>query len=96
VSYLDAIFDELIAPATSRIVETDDPTTEATRLSRDADIVLTRLDLSTLWRRVRPVPTVAAGLDSAGLAVFIYSDNLLNYQTIYKRILVRYVFRGLR
>lgn len=95
-SYLDAVFDELIAPATSQIVETDDPTTEATRLSRDADIVLTRLDLSTLWRRVRPVPTVAAGLDSAGPAVFVYSDNLLNYQTIYKRILVRYVFRGLR
>jgi amino acid transporter len=95
-SYLDAVLAELIAPTTSQIIETDDPMTEATRLSRDADIVLAELDLSTLWRRLQPVPTVAAGLDSAGPAVFVYSDNLLNYQTIYKRILVRYVFRGLR
>lgn len=51
-SYLNAVFDELIFPARSRIIETDDPTTEATRSSQDADIVLTRLDLSTLWRRV--------------------------------------------
>ena len=58
--------------------------------------MLTRLDLSTLWQRVRPVPTVAAGLGSAGPTVFVYSDNLLNYQTIYKRILVRYAFHGLR
>ncbi len=95
-SYLDAVLDELIAPTTTRIVETADPATEATRLSRDADIVLTELDLSTVWRRVRPVPTVTAGLDSAVPGVFVYSDNLLNYQTIYKRVLMRYVFRGLR
>jgi len=95
-SYLDDLREELIAPTTARVVETDDPTTEATRLSRDADVMLTELDISTLWRRLRPRPTVAAGLDSDGPTVFVYSDNLLSYQTIYRRILMRYVFRGLR
>ncbi|WP_433632670.1 APC family permease [Halomicrococcus sp. NG-SE-24] len=95
-SYLDAVREELISPTTTQIVETADPTTEAARLSRDADIMLTELDISTVWRRLRPVPTVAAGLNGAGPAVFVYSDNPLNYQTIYKRILMKYVFRGLR
>jgi amino acid transporter len=95
-SYLDAVREELTAPVTVQIVETDDPAAEAVRRSRDADITLTELDLSTVWRRLRPVPTVAAGLDSTSPTVFVYSDNLLNYQTIYKRILMRYVFRGLR
>jgi amino acid transporter len=95
-SYLDAIREDLLSPTTIQVVATTDPATEAARLSRDADIVLTELDISTLWRRFRPVPTVAAGLDGAGPAVFVYSDNLLNYQTIYKRVLMRYVFRGLR
>ena len=58
--------------------------------------MLTELDINTVWRRLRPGPTVAAGLDRDGPAAFVYSDNLLNYQTIYKRILMRYVFRGLR
>ena len=95
-SYFEAIQEDLAAPTSFRVVETDDPTSEATRLSRDADIVLTELDISTVWRRIRPGPTVVAGLDSNRPAVFVYSDNLFKYQTIYKRILVRYVFRGLR
>ena len=95
-SYLDAIRADLTAPTTTRVVETGDPEGEAIRLSRDADIMLTELDINTVWRRLRPGPTVAAGLDRDGPAAFVYSDNLLNYQTIYKRILMRYVFRGLR
>jgi amino acid transporter len=95
-SYLEAIREDLLAPMTTRIVETDDPETEAASLSRDADITLTELDISTIWRRLRPGPTIAAGLDSPNPAVFVYSDNLFRYQTIYKRILMRYVFRGLR
>ena len=95
-SYLEAIREDLLAPMTIRIVETDDPETEAASLSRDADITLTELDISTVWRRFRPGPTIAAGLDSPDPAVFVYSDNLFRYQTIYKRVLMRYVFRGLR
>jgi hypothetical protein len=95
-SYLETVCEDLTAPTTTRVVETNVPRAEAVRLSQDADIVLTELDLSTIWRRFRPGPTVAAGLDSDCPAVFVYSDNLLNYQTIYKRILMRYVFRGLR
>jgi hypothetical protein len=95
-SYLDAVREELTAPTTTQVVETADPAAEAVRLTRDTDVMLTKLDISTVWRRLRPVPTVAAGLDSGGPGVFVYSDNLLNYQTIYKRILMRYVFRGLR
>jgi amino acid transporter len=95
-SYLEDLREELTAPTTARVVETDDPATEASRLSRDADVVLTELDISTLWRRLRPRPTVAAGLDGDGPTVLVYSDNLLSYQTIYRRILMRYVFRGLR
>jgi amino acid transporter len=95
-SYLDTVCDDLTAPVSTKIVETDDPASEATRLTSDADIMLTELDISTVWRRIRPGPAVAAGLDSDRPAVLVYSDNLFNYQTIYKRILVRYVFRGLR
>ncbi len=95
-SYLESIREDLLAPMTTRIVETDDPQTEAASLSRDADITLTELDISTIWRRFRPGPTIAAGLDSPNPAVFVYSDNLFRYQTIYKRVLMRYVFRGLR
>jgi amino acid transporter len=95
-SYLEAIREDLLAPMTTRIVETDDPETEAANLSRDADITLTELDISTIWRRLRPGPAIAASLDSPNPAVFVYSDNLFRYQTIYKRILMRYVFRGLR
>ena len=95
-SYLDTVSENLTAPVTARVVETDEPAIEADRLGRDADVVLTELDISTIWRRLRPGPTVAAGLDSENPTLFVYSDNLFNYQTIYKRILVRYIFRGLR
>jgi amino acid transporter len=95
-SYLDAVREQLVASNSTQIVETTDPTDEAASRIRDADVMLTELDLSTIWRRFRPVPTVAAGLDSARPVVFVYSDNLLNYQTVYKRILMQYVFRGLR
>jgi amino acid transporter len=95
-SYLDTVSADLLAPTTTRIVETDDPKEEAARLSRDSDIVLTELDLSTIRSRFQPRPLIAAGLDSDVPAVFVYSDNLLRYQTIYRRILMRYVFRGLR
>jgi len=95
-SYFEVIKEDLTAPTTFQVVETDNPSSEATSRSRDADIVLTELDISTIWRRIRPGPTVVAGLDSNRPAVFVYSDNRFKYQTIYKRILVRYVFRGLR
>ncbi len=95
-SYLEDVCTDITAPTTTRVIETDTPREAAIRVSRDADIVLTELDLSTVWRRLRPGPTVAAGLDGDTPAAFVYSDNLLNYQTIYKRILMRYVFRGLR
>jgi hypothetical protein len=87
---------EMLALMTTRIVETDDPETEAANLSRDADITLTELDISTIWRRLRPGPAIAASLDSPDPAVFVYSDNLFRYQTIYKWTLMRSVFRGLR
>ena len=95
-SYLESVRGDVIAPTVTRVVETNDPETEAARLSRDADIVLTQLDISTVMRRLRPGPTVAAGLSYDGPTVFVYSDDLRQYQTIYKRILMRYVFRGLR
>jgi hypothetical protein len=95
-SYLDTVSDDLLAPITTRIVETDDSEGEAARLSRDSDIMLTELDLSTIRSRFQPRPLIAAGLDSDIPAVFVYSDNLLRYQTLYRRILMRYVFRGLR
>ncbi|ERH09432.1 MAG: hypothetical protein J07HX64_01186 [halophilic archaeon J07HX64] len=78
------------------MVETDDPAAAAARRSRDADILLTELDISTVRSRLRPTPTVSVGLESDRPTAFVYSDNLLEYQTIYKRILMRYVFRGLR
>jgi amino acid transporter len=95
-SYLDGIREDLTAPATTTVIETDDPAGEAARRGRDADILLTELDINTIRSRLRPTPTVSAGLGRDRPTAFVYSDNLLEYQTIYKRILMRYVFRGLR
>lgn len=95
-SYFDAIRETLSATTSMQVVETDTVEQEARRLSQQADITLTELNIRTVIRRLRPVAIVAAGLDSTGPAILVYSDNLLNYQTIYNRILMRYVFRGLR
>ena len=95
-SSLDAVQEELVASNSTQIIETADPADTASSHIRDADIMLTELDLSTIWRRFRPVSTVTAGLNTPLPVVFVYSDNLLNYQTIYKRVLMRYIFRGLR
>lgn len=95
-SYFDAIRENLSATTSMQVVETDEVEQEAIRLSQQADVTLTELDINTPLRRLRPVATVAAGLDSAVPAILVYSDNLLNYQTIYKRILMRYIFRGLK
>lgn len=95
--YLDAIREELITPVTTTtVLETDDPEAAATRISRGADVLVTELDIRTVWQRLRPTPTVAAGLDNDNTTVFAYSGELLEQRTIYKRILIRYVFRGLR
>jgi len=58
--------------------------------------MLTELDISTVWRRLRPGPTVLAGIDGDTPAMFVYSENLFRYQTIYRRCLVRYILRGVR
>ncbi len=96
-SYFEAIEEALVAPTTTtNVIETDDPEGEAERLARQTDVLVTELDIRTIWQRLRPTPTVAAGLDNDGTTVFVYSGGLFEYQTIYKRILMRYVFRGLR
>ncbi len=94
-AYVDAVRKELRAPTTVQIVETDDPMAEATRRTRNADVMLTELNLNTLLRRIRPAPAVAAGLARERATIFVYSDRLLKFQTIYKRLLMRYIFRGL-
>jgi len=96
-TYFEAIREALVAPTTgTNVIETDDPAGEAERLARQTDVLVTELDIRTIWQRLRPTPTIRAGLDNEGTTVFVYSGELLEHQTLTKRILMRYVFRGLR
>ena len=95
-NYLDAVTTEMLSATSVTIIETNDPVEEGLKRSRDADVLLTELDIDTYLRRLLPSPAVRIGMESDTETLFVYSDKLYQYQTIYQRILVQYIFRGLR
>lgn len=93
--YLEDIKEMLVSTASYDIIDTDDKKSEAEKQTSDSDVVVIEMDINTLFKRVKPTDIMSFGLETDKPIVFAYSDNPLKYQTLYRRILMKYLFRGL-
>lgn len=94
--YLNELQKEIISKSSFEIIETDDIVETASKMTSDSDVLITELDINTLYNRLIPSKSVKTGLQSDSQVVFAYSDKTLNYQTIYNRLIMKYLFRGLK
>lgn len=93
--YMEQITNMLVSTCSYDIVETDDIESDSSKQASDADIVVVQMDISTLYKRIKPTDIMSFGLEADKPIVFAYSDNPLKFQTLYRRILMKYIFRGL-
>jgi len=94
--YLDELQKEIISKSSFNVLKTDNIVENVSKVTADSDVLITELDIKTLYNRFIPSRSVKAGLQSDSQVIFVYSDKTFNYQTIYNRLIMKYLFRGLR
>lgn len=62
----------------------------------DTDLILTQLDISTVRKRISAGRVLKSVQSSDKKFLLLYSEYNLRYNTIYRRILMQYIFRGLQ
>lgn len=62
----------------------------------DTDLILTQLDISTVRKRISAGRVLKSVQSSDKPFLLLYSEYNLRYNTIYRRILMQYIFRGLQ
>lgn len=76
------------------IIKTDNKIDEARKITSDSDIVIIDLDISTIRKRYFKNESIDIVSDLDTTVIMLYSEYDLEYNTIYKRILAKYIFRG--
>lgn len=93
--YQDQIKSIVKSTSNMRIIKSNDPINEFKNLSSDSDYSIINLDISTIRKRVFYNSSIEKMNMINHPSLLVYSEYNLQYNTIYKRMIVKYVFRGL-
>lgn len=94
--YQDQIDEETEAECTSWIVESDEGVDSLNIEFSDTDLIMAQLDISTIRKRISASRVLEVVKSGPSPFILTYSEYNKDYNTIYRRLLMRYVFRGLR
>lgn len=94
--YQNQIEEETTAECTSWIVESDKGVDSLNVEYSDTDLVMSDLDISTIRKRILAGRVLDSVRSSDKPFILIYSEYNLRYNTISRRLLMKYIFRGLR
>lgn len=83
-----------LCECTTWIVESDEGVDSLDIEYSDTDLVITELDISTIRKRISASRVLESVRSSKKPFILVYSEYNLQYNTIQRRILMKYIFQG--
>lgn len=93
--YLDSLTQNLSSPSSYQVIDDDSTVDETRAIISDADMFIAELDISTVAQRFRGNKVVQLKQSIDTPSVMIYSEANLKYNTLARRLIMRYIFRGI-